>query len=327
MDGFVQRETRLTTNTQTNLNPMNFLKLIRFQNLALLALMQLIFRYGFLVPQRIPLALTDFQYVLLVLSTVLIAAAGYTINNIFDQETDLINKPQNVIVGKSISENKAYNIYFALNITGVLLGFYLSNTIDKPKFAGIFVLIAAVLYMYATTLKQIAVIGNLIVAVVLAASVLIVGVFDLLPTTNMYNQDIIKSFFNVFIDFAVLAFMLNFLREIIKDIEDYEGDFKEGIQTLPVLIGVSKTAKIAFAVACVPFISLLIYTNNYFANQKLWWTCLYALLFILTPLLFTIVKLWSAKAKEDFSRLSTILKYIVFFGIFGILVLTLNTLL
>ena len=92
---------------------MNYLKLIRYQNLLMLALMQLIFRYGFLELQNIPLALADWQYCMLVLATVCIAAGGYIINNIFDVETDTENKPENVIVGKFISETKA--------IIGILL--------------------------------------------------------------------------------------------------------------------------------------------------------------------------------------------------------------
>ena len=96
---------------------MNFLKLIRYQNLLLLAFMQLIFRYGFLKLQNVPvlLSLADWQYVLLVLSTICIAAGGYIINNIFDQGTDSENKPDAVIVGKYISESKAYSYYVAFN--------------------------------------------------------------------------------------------------------------------------------------------------------------------------------------------------------------------
>ena len=94
---------------------MKYLKLIRFQNLVMLALMQLIFRYGFLELQNIPLALADWQYILLVLSTVSIAAGGYIINNIFDVATDTENKPENVVVGKFISETKAYNLYIGFS--------------------------------------------------------------------------------------------------------------------------------------------------------------------------------------------------------------------
>ncbi|MEP7095725.1 MAG: UbiA family prenyltransferase, partial [Flavobacterium sp.] len=108
----------------------------------MLAFMQVLFRYSFLKQQNIPLALSDWQYGLLVLSTVLIAAAGYVINNIFDIETDRINKPNDVIIGKGISETNGYNIYITLNITGVAIGFYLSNVIQRPGFATIFIFIA-----------------------------------------------------------------------------------------------------------------------------------------------------------------------------------------
>ena len=108
---------------------MNYLKLIRYQNLLLLAFMQLIFRYGFLKFQNIFLSLTDLQYGLLVLSTVLIAAAGYIINDIMDQETDYDNNPESAIVGKSISEKSAYNLYFVLNISGVGVGYYVKDDV------------------------------------------------------------------------------------------------------------------------------------------------------------------------------------------------------
>ena len=100
---------------------MKYLKLIRYRNLLLLAIMQLIFRYGFLKYQDIWLSLSDWQYGLLVLTTVLLAAGGYVINDIFDQDTDAENKPNNTLVGKSISEGNAYYIYTGLTLTAVSL--------------------------------------------------------------------------------------------------------------------------------------------------------------------------------------------------------------
>ena len=130
---------------------IHFFKLIRYQNLLMLAFMQLIFRYGFLKWQNVPLSLADWQYGLLVLATVLIAAGGYVINDIFDQDTDSENKPSKVIVGNKISESLAYNLYVGLTIAGVGIGFYLSNVILKPGFATLFILIASLLYLYATS--------------------------------------------------------------------------------------------------------------------------------------------------------------------------------
>ena len=174
---------------------MKYLKLIRYQNLLMLAFMQFVFRYGFLELQNVPLALTDWQYFLLILATVFIAAGGYVINNIFDVVTDTINKPENVIVGKFIPENQAYNLYIGFTFIGVLIGFYLSNAVDKPNFASIFIIIAATLYLYATNLKQSLLIGNFVVAVLLSVSVIIIGIFDLYPETFEGNRPVMGLLF------------------------------------------------------------------------------------------------------------------------------------
>ena len=303
---------------------MKYLKLIRYQNLLLLAFMQVLFRYAFLKQQNIPLALSDFQYFLLVLSTVLIAAAGYTINNIFDTETDAVNKPKDVVIGKSIPEIKGYNIYIALNISGVAIGFYLSNVIQRPGFATIFIFMAALLYFYSTTLKQIMLLGNLAIAFLLAMSVIIIGFFDVFPATIPENKAQMASLFSILTDYALFAFMINFIREIVKDIEDVDGDYNQGMNTLPIAIGISRTAKIAAVLSIAPFILLLLYIKNYFVENGLFIATLYALAFVLAPLLYFIIKIFTAKSKKEFHHLSSILKLILLFGILSIVVITLN---
>ena len=301
---------------------MDFLKLIRYQNLLILAFMQLIFRYGFFKFQNIPLALADWQYGLLILATILIAAGGYVINNIFDQDTDNENKPKDVIVGKSISETQAYNIYFALTVSGVGIGFYLSNIIQRPGFASIFILIAAALYLYATSLKQIILIGNILVALLLSFSIIIIGIFDLYPAISLENQQQMKIFFSILLDYAIFAFMINVLREIIKDLEDVEGDYIHGMNTLPIVIGKTKTTKIVFFLSFIPLITLLYYINKYLLD--LLFITVYLLLFVTGPLLFFITKIWTAQSKKEFHNLSSILKWMLFFGILSVVIINLN---
>lgn len=284
--------------------------------------MQLVFFYGFLVLQNISLGLKDWQFILLVLSTVLIAAAGYVINNIFDQETDNFNKPKNVIVGKSISETNAYYSYVALNVTGVAIGFYLSNVIGKPGFASLFILIAATLYFYASSLKQMLLIGNITVALLLSFSVLIIGVFNLYPIVNIENQSVLANLFSILIDYSVFAFMINFIREIVKDIEDISGDYNQGMNTLPIFIGKQKTAKIVFVLSFIPLFSILYYIKTYLF--PLVYVCLYMLVFVVAPLLFFMVKIWTAESQKQFHNLSTLLKWILFFGILSILIISWN---
>ncbi|WP_418263413.1 geranylgeranylglycerol-phosphate geranylgeranyltransferase [Flavobacterium faecale] len=303
---------------------MRLLKLVRYQNLLMLAFMQLLFRYGFLKLQNIPLALRDWQYALLVLSTVLIAAAGYIINNIVDQETDAINKPQNQIIGTKITEATAYNIYVGLNCIGVAIGFYLANIIGKPNFAALFIIIAATLYMYATTLKQMPVIGNLIVALLLAISVLTIGIFDLYPVITIENQKIMGSLFSVLLDYAIFAFMINFIREIVKDLEDVNGDHNQGMRTLPIVLGIKRTTILVFVMSIFPIFFLFVYIKNYLLTYNLFATIIYAMLFVLAPLLLFTVKIAIAKTQKDFHYLSTLLKGILLFGILSILILTLN---
>ncbi|TDE07225.1 geranylgeranylglycerol-phosphate geranylgeranyltransferase [Flavobacterium sandaracinum] len=301
---------------------MKFLKLIRYQNLLMLAFMQLIFRYGFFKIQNVSLALADWQYGLLILSTVLIAAGGYVINNIFDQDTDQINKPNSVIVGKNISETQAYNFYIGLTVTGVAIGFYLSNVIAKPGFASLFILIASALYLYASSLKQMMLIGNIIVALLLSFSVVIIGVFDLYPATGIDNQQEMRIFFSILLDYAIFAFMINLLREIVKDIEDTDGDYNQGMNTLPIAIGKSRTGKIVFGLSFIPLLFIVFYINKYLFN--LLFVTLYMLLFVVGPLLFFTVKMWSATTKKEFHFLSILLKWILLFGILSVVIISLN---
>jgi 4-hydroxybenzoate polyprenyltransferase len=303
---------------------MNYLKLIRYQNLIMLALMQLIFRYGFLELQDIPLALNDWQYGLLVLATVCIAAGGYIINNILDVETDTENKPENVIIGKIISETKGYNLYIAFTVIGVAMGFYVSNVIEKPSFASIFIVIAATLYFYATSLKQSLLIGNFVVALLLAFSVIIIGIFDLFPIINEGNRPVMRLLFGILLDYAIFAFIVNFIREMVKDLQDFEGDSNQGMNTFPIAFGVKRTTKLIFGLSFIPIICIIYYVKTNFFDSGLYFATSYGLVFILAPLLYFAVKIWSATTTQDFHHLSTVLKWILFFGILSILVINLN---
>lgn len=302
---------------------MAFLKLIRYQNLLLLIFMQVLFRYGFLNLQGISLGLSHLQFAILVLSTVCIAGAGYIINNIFDRETDAINK-KDVIVGNSISEAMSYNLYIALNVIGVGAGFYLSNVIEKPGFALLFIIVSGTLYLYASSLKQSLLVGNIIVAILTAVSVIIVGLFDLFPIITAENQAHLGVLFNILLDYALFAFLINFIREITKDLQDVKGDYNLGMNTLPIALGVERTAKIVLIATGLITLYLTYYIFKYYFNNDLYISTVYSLLAIIAPLIFFCVKIVSAKSSSDFKLLSLILKIVLFFGILSIAVNTFN---
>ncbi len=290
----------------------------------MLAFMQLIFRYGFLELQNIPLALSDWQFALLVLSTISIAAGGYIINNIFDVETDTENKPENVIVGTYISENRANNLYIGFTVIGVGIGFYLSNVFDKPSFASISIVVAATLYFYSSSLKQSLLIGNFVVALMLSFSLMVLGIFDLIPVTNDENRPVMGMLFGILLDYAIFAFIINFIREIVKDLQDYQGDFNEGMKTLPIVLGLGRTTKLVFAISFVPLVLILIYINSHLFAAELIYSTLYGIALVAVPLIYFTVKMWSAKTSQDYHHLSTVLKWILFFGILSIAVINLN---
>jgi 4-hydroxybenzoate polyprenyltransferase len=288
----------------------------------MLAFMQLVFRYLFLTKSYIYLALTDFNYALLIISTICIAAGGYVINNIMDQDTDEIAKPQNRVVGVSISETVAYNWYIGLTIIGVGIGFYLSNVIYKPTFASMFILVATLLYVYATNLKQIPVLGNIIVAFLLSVSIVIIALFDVFPATDSENKIRMGEVFGILIDYAIFAFIINLIREIIKDLEDIDGDYQTGINTLPIAIGINKTKIIVSILTVIAVVILAYYVKTYLFELD--YVVYYALALIIGPLLYFGVRLQTAKEKKEFHHLSLVLKLILFFGIISIAVIVYN---
>ncbi|RAR72593.1 geranylgeranylglycerol-phosphate geranylgeranyltransferase [Flavobacterium aciduliphilum] len=303
---------------------MNYLRFIRYKNLLLLALMQLVFRLGYLELIKIPLSLFYWQYALLMASTVLIAAGGYIINDIFDQDIDGINRPHQNYIGSLISENNAYTLYAVLTIMGVGCGFLLANSVDHANFVIIFVLVATLLYFYASYLKRIALLGNILIAALLAFSVIIIGIFDIFPNTFDVNRAQMAVAFSILLDYAKFAFCLNLVREIVKDIEDISGDATYGLQTLPILIGATKTRIIAFVLLILPALYLLYYTYNYLFANGLYYAIAYMVLLVLSPLFVCAIKIIHAREKQEYHQISTLLKWILFFGIISVAVITLN---
>ncbi|MEW4922614.1 geranylgeranylglycerol-phosphate geranylgeranyltransferase [Algibacter sp. 2305UL17-15] len=295
---------------------MNFLSLIRWKNLGMIAIVQLLIKYALLEPFGVNTALDGLGITLLVLATIAIAGAGNIINDIYDVETDSINKPEKVIVGKTISEKSAYNLFIIFNVIGVGLGFYLSSSVGKSAYFSIFVVISALLYIYSSYLKQILIIGNVVVSMLVAASILIVGLFELTPNITPGNRDIQLVFFKILLDYALFAFIINLLREIAKDIEDIDGDYKVGMNTLPIAIGRERAKNVLIILNVIPLVIIIHYVISELYKQQI--SVIYFLVFIIGPLIYISIKLFGAKAKEDFHHISTVYKLVLFFGMLSL---------
>ncbi len=295
-----------------------FFNLIRWKNLLLIALAQVLVKYAlFDADFGVATTFNVKGFGLLVLSTLFIAAAGYIINDIFDVETDQVNRPENLIIGNTIAEKHAYNFYAAFTLAGVGLGFYLSNMIGRPGFAAIFILISALLYVYASNLKQMALLGNLTVALVVGLSLLIVGVFELLPAMTEENRPTQITFFRILLDYALFAFGITLLREMVKDIEDIDGDYNAGMKTLPIQLGRERSGKVVFALSLIPLIGVIFYIVTFLYKQPI--AVGYFLILILAPLIMFSVKSYQAETRSEWHKLSNLLKLVMITGVLSLL--------
>lgn len=287
----------------------------------MIALVQLLIKYAFFEPflktTELTITLNGFGFGLLMLSTLCIAAAGNIINDIYDVETDLVNRPSKVVIGKKISEKTAYTLFIVLNVIGVLVGFYLSNLVGRSGFFTIFVIISALLYVYASYLKQTLIIGNIVISILVGLSILIVGVFELIPAITPQNQATQLTFFKILIDYALFAFLINLVREIIKDLEDVDGDYKSGMNTLPIVIGRERTSKVAFVLTLLPLFGSIYYVATYLFRYEVF--IAYFLVVIIAPLIYIAIKSFSAKTKKNYRHISNMLKLVMLFGILSLL--------
>jgi 4-hydroxybenzoate polyprenyltransferase len=295
----------------------NILNLIRWKNLLMIALVQLLIKYALLEPFGIEMSLDGLGITLLIVATICIAAAGNIINDINDIETDFVNKPDKIIIGNAISEKTAYTLFIILNITGVGVGFYLSHLVGKAPFFILFILISALLYVYATHLKRTLLIGNLVVSLLVAMSLLIVGVFELLPVMTALNRLTQIIFLKVIFDYALFAFIINLLREIAKDIEDVDGDYKAGMNTLPIAIGRERAKNVLAAINFIPLVGIILYVVSDLYKQEI--AVLYFLILVIGPLIYIGIKTFSANSKRDFHHISNMYKLVMLFGILSLL--------
>ncbi len=296
---------------------MNILNLIRYKNLLMIAIVQLLIKYALFEPFGVAITLNGFGFSLLVIATLCLAAGGNIINDIYDKETDAINKPDKVIIGKTVSEKTAYNLFIAFNVIGVGVGFYLSHLVGRSGFFVLFVGISGLLYLYASYFKQLILVGNLLVSILVALSIIIVGLFELLPAITQENQATQVTFFKILWDYALFAFIINLLREMVKDIEDIDGDHKAGMNTLPIALGRERAKKIVFALSFVPIAATVYYVITYLFKQQL--VVGYFLLFIIAPLIYVSIKIFTAETKKDYHAISNILKLVMFFGMLSLL--------
>ena len=297
----------------------HWIKLIRPINLVLLVATMYFIDAFILQPNfntyGITFTLTEFQFFLLVLSTVLICGAGYIINDYYDVEIDAINKPQKQIIGKLISQKKAFTAYLVLSGLGLAIGIYLSLEIEFWKLSTLFVIAIFLLYFYSASFKRTPLIGNIIVAFLAGLSILLILFFEpsLYRLARPADYFIAGMVTKYLIGISVFAFALTVVREVVKTMEDVEGDQQMGANTIAVKWGmnVSKVISVIFILfTIIALLYILMQVLN--RDNKIYFYYLNALNLFL---LFIAFKIYSAKTKNDYTFISTLIKVAMVVGI------------
>ena len=298
---------------------IDFFKLIRYKNLLIIVLTQYLIRYTLLIPFLDFLSLNETQFLLLVFSTVLVAAAGYIINDYFDIKVDHLND-RKVIIGNSIKRREAIILHFLLSGIGVGIGFILAWQIGIWKLGLINLFSASILWLYSTHFKRSYLIGNLLISLLSALVLIIVGMYDILPNASL-NLANSTTIFKIICLYALFAFFTTLIREIIKDLEDLKGDEKMGYQTFAIVSGLTKSKQIVNILSLTIIIALCCIMYTQFLTDI--FAFFYVLLFIFFPFVIFMLKLRKAANSKDFRILSALVKVIMFTGTLSMLVFSL----
>ena len=271
-----------------------FLRLIRVQNLLIVVLTQFMARLFLVGPDtgsRMR-SLVDPSLWLLSLSTVCIAAAGYIINDYFDVKIDLVNKPERVIIGRYFKRRVAMGVHQVLNIIGCLIGLYLSKWVFLAD-----VLAASLLWYYSAQLKKQPFVGNFVISLLTALSLLVLALYYRQNTTMV-------------LVYALFSFGISLIREIIKDMQDIRGDARFGCRTLPIVWGLRRTKYLLY-----PLIGLFISTLFLIASSLQTNRLTFIFLILLLPIGWLLYRLILADTRRDFGYLSNLCKIIMLLGI------------
>jgi 4-hydroxybenzoate polyprenyltransferase len=238
----------------TSGNTMNYLRIIRWPNLLIMAVLMAGLRYLLILPQLELAGLTLqnnlLNFIMLVYSVLAIAAGGYVINDILDLEIDSINKPESQIVGKKLSLNALRKFYLFLTFSGLITGIVIALILQSFYLGVFFPAMAALLYYYSKRYKGRLLTGNLVIAFASAMVLIVSWNTEFLSLEKaeiqiLESSGTIRLISSMVFIYAFFAFMLSLIREIVKDMEDIEGDMKEACATIPIVFGLKTARNIA----------------------------------------------------------------------------------
>ncbi|MCP3928187.1 MAG: UbiA family prenyltransferase [Bacteroidetes bacterium] len=299
---------------------MSFIHLIRFPNLLIVLITQYLLQYLILLPAfqtaDVSPLLDHFHFFLLTISTVCIAAGGYIINDIIDYEIDKINKPEKVFIGKNISLSRAKGLYWIISIIGLMLSLYLAIHINNLPLFLIYPVAVVLLWMYSAYFKRQVLSGNILVSVFCAfvAGLVLFAERESFSQLSSVAPQIGKQVGLVFGIYLIFAFLSTMFREIVKDMEDIEGDKTYNCRTMPIAWGFAWSKGIAFIFGLLLLIGLVHLCWIFVGDGRLV-NLLFCIIFIMLPTITALVLLVKAKNGDDYKKMSNLAKFIMLMGL------------
>lgn len=307
-----------------------FFQLVRWRNLAIVFLTQFIIWYCVILP--LPAAgsgslfLQPYAFILLTFSTICIAAAGYIINDYFDMDIDAVNKPDKLIIGRMVSRRTAILWHSALNVAGVLSAGILCYQIGHYYPLALQLGCTILLWLYSTRYKRRFMEGNIVVSLLTALTIIALVLYE--PALYQYagfdffigaDQSIFPNPFWVIMTYAYFAFMLNWIREIVKDMEDFRGDAAQGCDTMPIRWGLHRSARFVMLLGAITLLPLLLAAYKLLHSTKLYFG-IYIIAALIFPLIAVLIYLPRHTHTPHYLWISRMLKFIMILGIIALLV-------
>lgn len=309
----------------------DYLMLVRWQNLLMTAIVLFVMEKWVATPilcaayfgEQLPWWLLT----LLMLATVLITAGGYVINDYFDVKIDQINRPDRLIVTRSVTKPEAMRLFQVLTAAGIVCGIVASICLRSWVTAVIFVFVPGLLWFYSASYKRQFLVGNLIVALAAALCPLLIAIANVAWLKHLYGDvngiDVLSlttlphDLYMWIGGFAAFAFWGTFIREIIKDMQDVTGDRELECHSLPVVLGEPATKGIvtALLLAMAGAIVWLAWWVIPFPNG---WNSLharYVVLGLLVPIACELWLLWSARIPSDYRTAQSVMKFVLLMGV------------